>query len=162
VADVAREPAQAVLPLFGALSIFQETVRRVADRALFARPIVVTNGQYRFLVAEQIAAIGAEADILLEPVRRDSGPAIAADAGHALARDDGAVIVALAADHVTTDPVAFTNVCTLARAAAEQESSRRGRRPSTATSAPARRSATACSRSKGSSRSPTPRPPRAT
>ena len=54
------------LPLFGALSTFQDTVRRVADPALFARPIVVTNGQYRFLVAEQLAAIGAEADILLE------------------------------------------------------------------------------------------------
>jgi mannose-1-phosphate guanylyltransferase len=81
------------LPLFGALSTFQDTVRRVADPALFARPIVVTNGQYRFLVAEQLAAIGVEADILLEPARRDSGPAIAAGAGYALQRDDGAVIV---------------------------------------------------------------------
>ena len=87
------------LPLFGRLSTFQETVRRVADPALFARPIVVTNGQYRFLVAEQLAAIGAEADVLLEPARRDSGPAIAAGAGYALTRDDGAVVVALAADH---------------------------------------------------------------
>ena len=92
------------LPLFGTLSTFQETVRRVADPALFARPIVVTNGQYRFLVAEQLAAIGAEADVLLEPARRDSGPAIAAGAGYALTRDDGALVVALAADHVVTDP----------------------------------------------------------
>ena len=82
--------------------------------------IVVTNGQYRFLVAEQLAAIGAEAHILLEPARRDSGPAIAAGAGYALTRDDGAVVVALAADHVVTDPVAFTKVCTLARAPAEE------------------------------------------
>jgi mannose-1-phosphate guanylyltransferase / mannose-6-phosphate isomerase len=48
--------------------------------ALFARPIIVTNAQYRFMVAEQLAEIGAEADILLEPARRDSGPAIAAGA----------------------------------------------------------------------------------
>jgi mannose-1-phosphate guanylyltransferase/mannose-6-phosphate isomerase len=109
------------LPLLGALSTFQETVRRVADPALFARPIVVTNGQYRFLVAEQLAAIGAEADVLLEPARRDSGPAIAAGAGYALARDDGAVVVALAADHVVTDPGAFAKVCTLARGAAEED-----------------------------------------
>ena len=68
------------LPLLGTLSTFQETVRRVADPALFARPIVVTNGRYRFLVAEQLAAIGVEADILLKPARRDSGPAIAAGA----------------------------------------------------------------------------------
>jgi mannose-1-phosphate guanylyltransferase/mannose-6-phosphate isomerase len=109
------------LPLFGALSTFQDTMRRVADPALFARPIVVTNGQYRFLIAEQLAAIGVEADILLEPARRDSGPAIAAGAGYALQRDDGAVIVALAADHVVTDPSAFAKVCKLARAAAEED-----------------------------------------
>ena len=66
------------LPLFGSYSTFQETIRRVSDPALFGRPIIVTNGQYRFLVAEQLAAIGAQADILLEPMRRDSGPAIVA------------------------------------------------------------------------------------
>jgi mannose-1-phosphate guanylyltransferase len=95
-------PDLVLLPLFGTLSTFQETVRRVADPALFARSIVVTNGQYRFLVAEQLAAIGAEADVVLEPVRRDSGPAIAAD-------------------HVVTDPSAFAKVCALARAAAEED-----------------------------------------
>src|SRR5208282_6883746 len=87
------------LPLFGPRSTFQETIRRVSDPALFGRPVIVTNTQYRFMVAEQLAAIGAEADILLEPVRRDSGPAIAAGAGYALARGEDAVIVALAADH---------------------------------------------------------------
>ena len=61
------------LSLFGPLSTFQETMRRVADPALFGRPIIVTNDQYRFLVAEQLAAIGVKADILLEPIRRDSG-----------------------------------------------------------------------------------------
>jgi len=106
------------LPLFGPLSTFQETVRRVADPALFARPIVVTNGQYRFLVAEQLAAIAAEADILLEPVRRDSGPAIAAGAGYALRRGGDPVVVALAADHVVTDPGAFAKTCKLAAEAA--------------------------------------------
>ena len=106
------------LPLFGPLSTFQETVRRVSDPALFARPVVVTNGQYRFLVAEQLAAIAAEADILLEPVRRDSGPAIAAGAGYALRRGGDPVVVALAADHVVTDPGAFAKTCKLAAEAA--------------------------------------------
>ena len=73
----------------------------------------MTNGQYRFLVSEQLAAIGVEAEVLLEPARRNSGPAIAAGAGYALTRDDGAVVVALAADHVVTDPGAFAKVCTL-------------------------------------------------
>jgi mannose-1-phosphate guanylyltransferase / mannose-6-phosphate isomerase len=106
------------LPLFGPLSTFQETVRRVSDPALFGRPIVVTNSQYRFLVAEELAAIGVEADILLEPMRRDSGPAIAAGAAFAVERGGDPVIVALAADHVVTDPAAFAKICGLAADAA--------------------------------------------
>jgi mannose-1-phosphate guanylyltransferase / mannose-6-phosphate isomerase len=106
------------LPLFGPFSTFQETIRRVSDPVLFARPIVVTNGQYRFLVAQQLAAIGAEADILLEPMRRDSGPAIAAGANYALRRSGDPVVVALAADHVVSDPAGFAKVCSMAGAAA--------------------------------------------
>jgi mannose-1-phosphate guanylyltransferase len=68
------------LPLFGRHSTFQETLRRVINPALFGRPVVVTNARYRFLVAEQLAAIAVKTDILLEPVRRDSGPAILAGA----------------------------------------------------------------------------------
>ena len=102
------------LPLFGPHSTFQETIRRVSDPALFGRPIIVTSGQYRFLVAEQLAAIGAEADILLEPFRRDSGPAIVAGATYALRRGDDPAVVALAADHVVSDPDAFAKICNLA------------------------------------------------
>jgi mannose-1-phosphate guanylyltransferase / mannose-6-phosphate isomerase len=99
------------LPLFGPLSTFQETIRRVSDPALFGRPIIVTNNQYRFVVAEQLAAIGVEADIMLEPIRRDSGPAIAAGAAFAISRGGDPLVVALAADHVVTDAAAFTKVC---------------------------------------------------
>ena len=106
------------LPLFGPLSTFQDTIRRVSNPALFGRPVIVTNGQYRFLVAEQLAAIGAEADILLEPARRNSGPAIAAGADYALRRGGDPVIVALAADHVVSDPGAFAKVCAAAGEAA--------------------------------------------
>ena len=77
------------LPLFGARSTFQDTLLRVSDAALFARPIVITNAAYRFMVLEQLAEIGVEADVLLEPVRRDSGPAIAAGAAFASAREHG-------------------------------------------------------------------------
>jgi mannose-1-phosphate guanylyltransferase / mannose-6-phosphate isomerase len=106
------------LPLFGPLSTFQETIRRVSDPSLFDRPIVVTNGQYRFLAAEQLAVLGAQADILLEPMRRDSGPAIAAGARFALRRGGDPVVVALAADHVVTDPGAFAKLCAVAAEAA--------------------------------------------
>jgi mannose-1-phosphate guanylyltransferase/mannose-6-phosphate isomerase len=99
------------LPLFGPHSTFQDTIRRVSDPALFGRAIVVTNNQYRFLVAEQLAAIGVEADIMLEPIRRDSGPAIAAGAAFAIKRDGDPLMVALAADHVVSDTAAFAKVC---------------------------------------------------
>ena len=78
------------LRLLGPRSTFQETIRRVSEPAVFARPMVVTNHQYRFLVAEQLAEIGVDADILLEPHRRDSAPAIAAGAVHALRRERSA------------------------------------------------------------------------
>jgi mannose-1-phosphate guanylyltransferase / mannose-6-phosphate isomerase len=108
------------LPLFGPLSTFQETIRRVSDPSLFGRPIVITNYQYRFLVAEQLAVVGTEADIVLEPVRRDSGPAIVAGAAYAQRRDGDTVLVALAADHVVTDTDAFSQVCKLAGEAAAE------------------------------------------
>ncbi len=106
------------LSLSGPESTFQDTIRRVSNPALFGRPIVVTNSQYRFLVAEQLAAIGVEADILLEPIRRDSGPAIAAGAAFAASRDGDPLVVALAADHVVTDAIAFAKVCSLVADAA--------------------------------------------
>jgi mannose-1-phosphate guanylyltransferase/mannose-6-phosphate isomerase len=110
------------LPLFGPHSTFQDTLRRVSDPTLFGRPLIVTNKQYRFLVAEQLAAVGVEADIMLEPLRRDSGPAIAAGAAFAARRESDPLVVALAADHVITDPAAFAKVCRLAaeRAAADR------------------------------------------
>ena len=109
------------LPLFGPLSTFQETIRRVADSALFARPIIVTNHQYRFMVAEQLAEIAVEADILLEPMRRDSGAAIIAGATFAFNRDNESIVVALAADHVVSDSSAFAKACSAARESAEND-----------------------------------------
>src|SRR5246500_1682899 len=79
------------LPLFGAHSTFQDTLLRVSDAKLFERPIVITNAAYRFMVLEQLAEIGIEANVLLEPMRRDSGPAIAAGATFAQTRDREAV-----------------------------------------------------------------------
>ena len=99
------------LPLFGQRSTFQDTMVRVSDASLFERPIVITNTAYRFMVTEQLAEIGLDADILLEPMRRDSGPAIAAGAVFAQTRDEDAVVLALAADHVVNDTAAFVAAC---------------------------------------------------
>jgi len=107
------------LPLFGTRSTFQDTLIRVSDPALFERPIIITNNAYRFMVLEQLAEIGREADVLLEPMRRDSGPAIAAGAAFAQTRDQEAVVLALAADHVVADTAAFVAACREGLAAAE-------------------------------------------
>src|ERR1700760_1703085 len=107
------------LPLFGTHSTFQDTLLRVSDADLFERPMVVTNAAYRFMVLEQLAEIGLEADVLLEPMRRDSGPAIAAGAAFARARDGEAIVLALAADHVVGDKDAFLVACREGLPAAE-------------------------------------------
>jgi mannose-1-phosphate guanylyltransferase / mannose-6-phosphate isomerase len=107
------------LPLFGERSTFQDTILRVSDPALFERPIVITNAAYRFMVIEQLAEIGRESDILLEPARRDSGPAIAAGAVFAELRDSEAIVLALAADHVVADTEAFIAACRQGLVAAE-------------------------------------------
>jgi mannose-1-phosphate guanylyltransferase/mannose-6-phosphate isomerase len=99
------------ISLFGRRSTFQETLQRVSDGRLFERPIVVTGAAYRFMVLEQLAEMGMQADILLESARRDSGPAIAAGAAFAAKCDAEAVLLALAADHVVRDIAAFVAAC---------------------------------------------------
>jgi len=76
-------------------STFQDTLLRVSDATLFERPIVITNTAYRFMVLEQLAEIGLKADVLLEPMRRDSGPPISAGAVFAQSRDSEAIVLAL-------------------------------------------------------------------
>src|SRR5215468_5741558 len=107
------------LPLFGKRSTFQDTLLRVSDADLFDRPVIITNAAYRFMVLEQLAEIGVEADVLLEPMRRDSGPAIAAGAAFAQSRDREAIVLALAADHVVGDTAAFVAACRQGLVAAE-------------------------------------------
>lgn len=90
----------------GGNSLFQDTVARVAGEG-FGRPVIVTGNDYRFLVAEQLRALGIEADILLEPMRRDSCAAIAAAAAFALSRDPDSIVLVLAADHAIPDMESF-------------------------------------------------------
>lgn len=108
------------LKLLGERSTLQETLLRVSDAKIFGKPVIVANHAYRFLVREQLQEIGIDADILLEPARRDSGPAIAA-AAQWIAKDaSDALVLVLAADHVVTKPRQFVAVCKKARAAASK------------------------------------------
>ncbi len=106
------------IPLIGDRSTFQSIVSVVGDPEIFDRPVVITNFDYRFRVAEQLAEIGAEATILLEPERRDSAAAVGAAAAWAAARDPEAIVAILAADHVFKDEKGFARLCAQAATAA--------------------------------------------
>jgi mannose-1-phosphate guanylyltransferase / mannose-6-phosphate isomerase len=99
------------ISLIGERSTFQSIVEILSDPAIFSEAIVVTNTDYRFLVAEQLGEIGAKAKIVLEPTRRDSGPAVAVAATLAARSDPSAVVAVLAADHVFRDRALFAQLC---------------------------------------------------
>jgi mannose-1-phosphate guanylyltransferase / mannose-6-phosphate isomerase len=99
------------LPLVGNRSTYQQALQRVADDKLFAPPIVMTAADFRFFAERQAAELGIEATVVLEPERRDSGPAIAAAAAMALQRDPHAIVLTLAADHVILDADLFQAAC---------------------------------------------------
>ena len=107
------------IALIGTSSSFQETLRRVTD-PIFAPPIIITNRDYRFLVKEQLAEMGLEATIVIEPTRRDSGPAIAVAAALAARNDPQTVVAVFAADHVIAKQPEFLAACAVAAAAAEE------------------------------------------
>jgi mannose-1-phosphate guanylyltransferase/mannose-6-phosphate isomerase len=105
------------IPLVGDRSTFQSIVSLVGDREIFEEPLVITNFDYRFRVAEQLKEISAEATILLEPERRDSAAAVGAAAAWVALRDPGTVVAVLAADHVFKDGTKFATLCAQAGAA---------------------------------------------
>jgi mannose-1-phosphate guanylyltransferase/mannose-6-phosphate isomerase len=106
------------LPLVGDRSTYQETLLRVKD-GVFGPPIVITGPNFHFFARRQAEEIGIDATVVIEPLRRDSGPAIAAATAIARQRDPNAVVLALAADHIILDPEAFRATCLAGREAAE-------------------------------------------
>jgi mannose-1-phosphate guanylyltransferase/mannose-6-phosphate isomerase len=106
------------LPLVGDRSTYQETLLRVQD-PMFAPPIVITGPNFHFFARRQAEEVGVEATVVIEPLRRDSAPAIAAATAVALKRDPDAVVLALAADHIILDVPQFRATCLAGRAAAE-------------------------------------------
>ncbi|MES2670984.1 MAG: mannose-1-phosphate guanylyltransferase/mannose-6-phosphate isomerase [Pseudomonadota bacterium] len=107
------------LPLVGDDTMLQATWRRVAALSRRA-PLVVANEEHRFLVAEQLRVIGAPTPrIVLEPVGRNTAPAIAAAA--LIARLDGGdpLLLVLPSDHVVRDDAAFRAAVIAAAPAAD-------------------------------------------
>ena len=91
------------LKLVGDDSLLQQTIKRL-DGAAFAQPSVLANNDHRFIIAEQMQAIGVTAkDIILEPVGRNTAPAALIAALRAGAKDQNALVLLLPSDHVIKD-----------------------------------------------------------
>lgn len=88
------------LPIFNGESLFQKTCKRVQGEG-FAAPIVIGNNDHRFLMGEQLAEAGIEADtILLEPMGRNTAAPAAMAALIAAERDPDALVLLLPSDHL--------------------------------------------------------------
>jgi mannose-1-phosphate guanylyltransferase/mannose-6-phosphate isomerase len=108
------------IPLVGPRSLFQETLARVAPLAGAGRPLIVAGPAHLPLIRRQVADLGVEAEILIEPAARDSAPAIAAAAAWIARRDPKAVVVTVASDHHIPDAQAFRDSVLTAAEAARQ------------------------------------------
>ena len=108
------------IALLGEHSSFQAAASRVASRSTFLKPVVMANGLSRFIVAEQLAEIGVEADIILEPMRRDSAATVAVAAAYAARNHPDAIVLVMAADHVIEEPQAFADACKQAAEVAQK------------------------------------------
>ncbi len=110
-----------LLPLVSEHSMLQETLLRLSGWPEVSAPVVVCGNDHRFLVAEQLREIGvAPLSIMLEPVGRNTAPAIAAAALHLRLQQPGedALMLVLPADHVIRDVPAFHRAVQLAAVAA--------------------------------------------
>jgi mannose-1-phosphate guanylyltransferase/mannose-6-phosphate isomerase len=119
-----------LLPLVGKGTMLQETLARVAGVDGVGAPVVVCNENHRFLVAEQILEAGIKSQaIVLEPVGRNTAPAVAVAAMAAVSdlpqnkgggNDNDPLLLILPADHVIRDVKAFRAALEIGRKAASE------------------------------------------
>ena len=107
------------LPLAGELTMLQATWQRVAAIAAHG-PLVIANEAHRFVAAEQLQQVGAQPQaIILEPLGRNTAPAIAVAALEATGNGADPLLLVLPSDHVIADEAAFRAAVQQAAAAAE-------------------------------------------
>lgn len=94
------------LPLLGQDTLLQSTWKRLIGLGA-AMTLVLCNEEHRFIVADQLREIGAAARIILEPVARNTAPAVAVAALVAMCQDPDAMLVVLPADHALADEALF-------------------------------------------------------
>ncbi len=108
------------LPLYEDKSLFQATVERVKDLNNVESLLVICNDEHRFMAAEQLRQMNVEgSDIILEPVGRNTAPAITIAAMHAIKKTPNAQLLVLPADHIITDLQPFKHAVSVAQQAAQ-------------------------------------------
>ena len=97
-----------LLPLVDDRTLVQNTLLRLQGLDGIADPIIICNEEHRFIIAEQMRAMGVSPSaIILEPVGRNTAPAVTIAALQALVADPEAVLLVLPADHLIADPAQF-------------------------------------------------------
>ena len=93
--------------LTGDESLFQSSAKRLAGRE-FSKPLLLTNSDFRFIVAEQLTEVGVDPGaIMIEPEGRNTGPAVLAAALWLFRQDPDAIMLVAPSDHVVPDGRAF-------------------------------------------------------
>ena len=101
-------------------TLLQQTQQRLEGIEGLNAPLLICNNDHRFIVAEQMRQIGVEPGaILLEPMGRNTAPAVAVAALQATARGEDPLLLVLAADHVIRDAEHFQSAIEAGRIAAE-------------------------------------------
>jgi mannose-1-phosphate guanylyltransferase/mannose-1-phosphate guanylyltransferase/mannose-6-phosphate isomerase len=109
-----------LLALAGSQTMLQETALRVADPSLFHPVTVVANAEHRFVIAEQLREAGLrQPTIVLEPMAKNTAPAVAAAALIASEADPDALILVMPADHAVPDKAGFLDAVRAGAAAAK-------------------------------------------
>ena len=110
------------LPMLGSKSLFTQTLERVGPAYGFGAPLVVANEHHRFMVNEQAAKAAIDlAAVILEPVGRNTAPAVAIAALRAAEIDPDALLLFLPSDHVILDTPGFHKAVSDAACAAKQD-----------------------------------------
>jgi len=108
------------LALTGKQTMLQETVARILDLENMAKPLVICKDKHRFLAADQLREIACDATVILEPVGRNTAPAVAVAALEAMSGGDDPVLLILPADHVIKDVQQFRQAVALGLELAEK------------------------------------------
>ena len=109
------------LPLVNENSMLQNTLQRLEGIKEINAPLIIANEEHRFIVAEQTRQQGVQCQsIILEPVGRNTAPAVAVAAFEALKTDKDTLLLVLAADHVIEDIEAFHKAVSKAKQSAEK------------------------------------------